>query len=124
LENAEMAGKTNLSIARLELRRVPRPRDGHATDGNRVIECVREDRLRARSREDIEGHYRPCRILRTYESEQIGDVGGGIADRPGAIDMIGHESISSARHFHAGCAPCEGCAAALGVSGGPPNGVT
>jgi hypothetical protein len=91
LENAEPTGEANqIAVSGLELRRIPRPRDGHAPNGNRMLKRVREDRFRARSWKHVEGDDRACGILRTGERKQVRDIGDGIANRPGTINVIGH----------------------------------
>ena len=90
LQDLEPEAEADLVVRRLKLRGIANAGNGHAANGDRVIDDVREDRIFAGRREHAHGENGARGILRAREREEVADIGRGVANRPRTVNMIGH----------------------------------
>ena len=90
LQDVEPEAEADLVVRGLKLRGVANARNGHAANGDRVIDDVRKNRLFTGRRENTCGENGMRGVLWAGEGEEVGEVGRGVANRPRAINVIGH----------------------------------
>src|SRR6185503_16176033 len=87
---AEPDAEAGFVVRRLKLRGMADAGNSHSTNGNRVIDGIGEDRVLSGRREHAHRQHGARRVLRAREREEVGNVGRRLADRPWAVNMIGH----------------------------------
>jgi len=88
LERVKPAGKAYFRVADFKFGSVADTGNFGTANDNRVIDRIREDRVRPTGWKDIGSYNCVCWIFRTCECEQVGEIGRRIADLSGPIDMI------------------------------------